>query len=370
MNKLLIIHYYPIDYFPPVMNLIDALQDRVLISVISTQKSNSLSGYRAKSSKIYYPVKENKLDSSFVVLFKYIFFTIYSLLKLIKEKPDIILYYESISALAPYIYKKFFNPKAKICIHYHEYMTQKEYDRPGMRLAKFNHKIECDFLYYNAIWISQTNQYRLKFFMDDYPFVDKSICHLLPNYPPKSWHVQSKTYFQNNVINCVYIGSLSLIDTYLKDFCEWVIQQDGRIHFSIYSFNYHSDVKEYIDKISSPYITFYKKGISYSEIPSILNGYDVGLLLYKASTLNVKYCETNKFYEYLVSGLNVWYPCEMILLHEMDKSIFAPIISEFDFREEKYPDIDHMNKTVDNSQYNRFSEDLYCKFYNWISLIC
>ena len=96
MNKLFVIHYYPIDYFPPVMNLIDSLGEKVEIRVSTLQKSNSLDAYGNKKAKIYRRFKENKKRSSLFVLVQYIFFSLFTLYQLIRQKPDAVLYYESI----------------------------------------------------------------------------------------------------------------------------------------------------------------------------------------------------------------------------------------------------------------------------------
>lgn len=69
MNKLFVIHYYPIDYFPPVMNLIDSLGEKVEIRVSTLQKSNSLDAYGNKKAKIYRRFKENKKRSSLLSWF-------------------------------------------------------------------------------------------------------------------------------------------------------------------------------------------------------------------------------------------------------------------------------------------------------------
>lgn len=375
MNKLIVIHYYPIDYFPPVMNLINAIQEKINISVITTKKSNSLAEYNTNKARIFRPIKENKTDSPVVILIKYLIFTLFSLITLIRTKPQIILYYESISALAPYLYKKYINNKIQICIHYHEYMTPDEYKRPGMRLSKFNHKLEVKYLYYNSVWISQTNRYRLNFFLKDNPTIPTKNCKILPNYPPKKWHVNLKVHTQNGIIKCVYIGSLSLNNTYIKEFCEWIQSQDGKITFNIYSFNFHPNVKKAIQDINSPYIIFHEVGIQYSDIPHILQNYDIGILLYKGLSFNFKYNETNKFYEYLISGLDVWYPKEMTLLHEMDKSVYAPNILEIDFRNKLFPEVsasfvhNFENRVVDNSRYNFFSENIYEDFLKHLNTI-
>lgn len=361
MNKLFIIHYYPIDYFPPVMNLIDSLEENVDICVTTVRKSNSLAEYSCKKARIFHCLREDKKRNTFLILIQYALFNIYTLFKLIWYKPDVVLYYESISALSAYLYSRFVSHKVKLCIHYHEYMAFSEYDRPGMRLSKANHKLENSYLYQRATWISQTNEYRREFFMGDYPDVPKATCRLLPNYPPQKWLRKVKPH-TNDVVKCVYIGSLSLKDTYVLEFCQWISRQQGKVLFDIYSFNFHQETLEAVKSLRSPYIHFFSKGVKYSEIPHLLDRYDVGVLLYKAHTMNVKYCETNKFYEYLVCGLDVWYPKEMTLLHEMDKSIFAPRIVEMDIAQEIFPCVDLSPRQLDNSSYDRFCEKVYESF--------
>lgn len=362
MIKLFVIHYYPIEYFPPVINLLTTLHNKASLIVVSTQKSNSLTEFSDEHIPVYRPIKEDRKVSSLLRLIKYCFFVSVSLWRLIREKPDVILYYESISALAPYLYKRFWRRSVKVCVHYHEYMTKDEYDRPGMKISKYNHKRETSFLYEHMCWISQTNIKRIELFLKDYPFVTSSVCHILPNYPPQSWYVSEKKHSADNVIRCIYIGSLSLKDTFIAEFCAWVANQNGRILFDIFSFNFHQEVKEFIDSLQSSYISFYAKGIAYPDIPNLLQNYDVGLLLYRANSLNFKYNETNKFYEYLICGLDVWYPKEMTLLREMDKPFFSPRITMLDFNAmEKYsPLIDRM--VVDNTNYHYFAESIYLSF--------
>lgn len=367
MNKLFVIHYYPIDYFPPVMNLIDSLGEKVEIRVSTLQKSNSLDAYGNKKAKIYRRFKENKKRSSLFVLVQYIFFSLFTLYQLIRQKPDAVLYYESISAFPAYLYKRFVSHKVKLCIHYHEYMTPAEYCRPGMRLSKLNHSLETSYLYHVATWVSQTNQYRREFFMNVEPQLSECVCHILPNYPPASWFRKRKLH-ANEIVKCVYVGSLSLTDTYVLEFCQWIAKQHGKVLFDIYSFNFHKNTLDAIEKLQCPYIEFHKEGIKYSEIPDLFDRYDVGVLLYKAKTMNFKYNETNKFYEYLISGLDVWYPKEMTLLHEMDKSVFAPQIVEMDITQGLFPNVELSPREVDNSSYDRFSEGVYESFMQFLDM--
>lgn len=347
------------------MNFVESLEDKIDITVSTMRKSNLLPDFTSEKVLIHYNINENKTDGSLRVLTKYFLFSILTLWQLIRKKPDVVLYYESISAWPVYLYKRFFRRKVKVCIHYHEYMSLLEYDRPGMRLSKANHKLEHSYLYQRAKWISQTNEYRRDLFLKDYPGIAKNVCRILPNYPPKSWQRKRKEH-NVDTVKCVYVGSLSLKDTYVLEFCQWINQQNGKVTFDIYSFNFHKDTLEAVEKLHSPYIHFYKDGVSYSDIPALLDKYDVGLLLYKARTMNFKWNETNKFYEYLVCGLDVWYPKEMTLLHEMDKSVFAPQILEMDITQGVFPAVELSPRQVDNSSYDRFCEKIYESFLTYI----
>ncbi len=66
-------------------------------------------------------------------------------------------------------------------------------------------------------------------------------------------------------------------------------------------------------------------GIEYQEIPNILSKYDVRMVLYKATTLTCMYSIPNKVYEYLVCGLNVWYPKEMLEMSNSQEPKKIPV---------------------------------------------
>ena len=132
--------------------------------------------------------------------------------------------------------------------------------------------------------------------------------------------------------------------------------------FDIYCFNFHTDTLQAVTKLKCPWITFNKEGVKYQDIPDLLDGYDVGVLLYRANILNVKWCETNKLYEYLICGLDVWYPKEMTYIQQMDKTEFSPNIIEMDFSQIDTLTYDIQDRIVDNSSYNLFADDVYDQF--------
>lgn len=361
MTALTIIHYLPISHYPPTMNLVDTIENSVDIQIVSTRPDKGKLIYAPQKAALYTPVVCKDADSSIVRLLKYFWFSFFSLIKLLTKKTNTVMYYESISAFPIYIYKRYINKNANVYIHYHEYSTEDEYNAPGRKLFAMNHRIERKWLYAHSHWISHTNNKRVELFLEDCPMADRKYVHVLPNYPPKSWWCKSKRH-DGDVCKCVYVGSLSLKDTFVMEFCEWVEGQKGRVTFDVYSFNFHQETLDAINALNCPFISFHKEGVKYAQIPELLAKYDVGVLLYKATSANFQWNETNKFYEYLICGLDVWYPKEMLLLHDMDKSVFDPEIKEMNFSDMFSFGVTIKKSTVDNTHYHWYAEDVYCAF--------
>jgi len=348
MKKVLVVHATPIAYFPPAMNMVRSLKEDMSVKVqtISTKKCNNC----------------------YFHLLKALCFEISSIFKMLLWHPDVILYYESSSAFSPYLYKRYFNKNVKVYVHYHEYTTPEQYERIGMRITSFYHKLERKWLYSHSDWVSQTSEKRMSMFLVDNPMIPCSVTHSLPNYPPHSWHRKEKVHSEGPV-KCVYVGSLSLDDMYIAEFCEWVNKQNGRVLFDIYCFNFSQSFATFIKKLDCPWIKHISEGVDYYSLPNTLDKYDIGLILYKPHDMNTIWNETNKFYEYLVCGLDVWYPKGMTLLHEMDKTPFAPKIKEMDF-----DNMDTFDGTVnigkvDNSTYHWFADDVYADFKQMMNYI-
>lgn len=364
MKKLSIIHTLPIDYYPPAVNLINSLDELANISVITTRAAIGSRILTTEGNvKVYYGFNEVRRGNSIMNLIKHLWFVIYAICKLIKEQPDIILYYESISSFPAYLYKRYINKNITVCSHYHEYMTKTEYKRPGMRIWNIYRHFEESWLFKHCNWISHTNSYRLDLFKNDYPFLNSTQCHVMPNYPPKKWITKHKNLSKNGVIRCIYVGSLSLSDMFVKEFVEWANTMNGRISIDFYAFNFHPDIISYFDKLNKPWINLYSHGVNYFDIPELLSRYDVGLLLYKAKTLNYKYNETNKLYEYLACGLNVWYPSTMLLIQNMaSRNLFINNrCKSFDSKKENWPNLSDIT-SVDNTEYDYYCERIYKSF--------
>lgn len=337
--KLVIVHYHALEYYPPITNLLDvwAAQNNQETFVFSTKNNKERAVYSNDKIKIIRFLAP-KDDWSVIRLLKYFAFNISVLLYLIKIHPKKIFYFETNSSFPVYLYRKYFNKNVEIYIHNHEYYSPEWYLK-FMKLIRYYHKLEFKYLYRKAKWISQTNKERLQLFSIDNSEIKKEVLQVLPNYPPLKWqNYRNTTPKINPNVKFVYIGSLSIDSTYLCEFTEWVIKQNGKVSFDIYSYNIHPDSLNYLKNINVDYIKVYEKGIEYNDIPNVLNGYDVGILFYKPVTLNYKFNAPNKLFEYLTSGLDVWFSKELQGCYEFKTNNTFPKVIQIDF--ENLDDLD------------------------------
>lgn len=334
-KKLAIIHYQPLEDYPPIQNFLNDIADKKynIDLLVLTSKSNkwnwAFSLPNGLVVRLPMPTKEQPL---IIRMLYYWYFNLSCLLRLIVYRPGVVLYYESTSAWPVWAYSKVF--KTNILIHYHEYFTKVQYPKQ-MWLDRFNHKLEVSSLYNKAKWISHTNKDRLAFFRQDYAIKEDDIClEVFPNYPPSNWIVQNKKNiaYKSLPLRLVYVGSLSLNNTYLQELVKWVEIQNGSVELSVYSYNLDMDTKNFLERIQSPFVEFNIEGLRYSEIPKTLHRYDVGIIFYKPYSKNVVYCAPNKFFEYLACGLDVWFSKELTGLHHFKQTEFAPKVVEVDFR--------------------------------------
>ena len=215
--------------------------------------------------------------------------------------------------------------------------ARKNTKKPGMRLARICNKLEKLFLYSRARWISQTNESRLKLFLADQPGIDRSCASLLPNYPPLAWWGEENRAWRDvrtgrETIRMVYVGALSRAETFIGDVVESVKNQSIEIiTLDIYSYNLHEETRKYLREVANEQIRFHESGVNYSDLPSLLKGFHVGLILYKGNTQNYVHNATNKLFEYLACGLDVIFPKQMEGVKSYATKTSKPRVIECDF---------------------------------------
>lgn len=337
MEKIVIIHFQPLEKYPPIINLLDYLTSikyakNVTVFTTENLKNNNSYVYSNPNVNII-RLKSPSKTKNYKKLLQYFHLYASIFCKLLQLKPTSILYYETLSVLPAYWYKRI-NTGCKIFIHYHEYTSPSEYSVNSI-VVKQLHKIEKK-IYKYCYWISHTNSKRLFLFLyDEQINIDSNKHHIMPNYPSINWAKNEHSLEQiRDVKNMsfVYFGALGLHTMYIKEFAHFVIKQAGKVNWHIYTNQFEAETIDYINNLQSDYIKICGEA-NYYDIPRIIkeNKYTVGLILYKGYTPNHVHSAPNKLFEYLSCGIHVWYPSVLEGCKEYSRNTSFPLVLEVDF---------------------------------------
>jgi hypothetical protein len=329
MRKISIVHFSPLELYPPVMNWLNFLSvqpgvEKYQVTVYTSNPQDVKELFIPANASIKVKRIASFSGNSISRYLNYLKFYLFTLLGLIFNRPGTVLYYETLSAIPAALYKKWFNRKSRIFIHYHEYTTGNEYNQ-GMIINRWGHRLEKS-IYNECDWISHTNRDRLQKFIRDNSAITLTNTFELPNYPPSSWIKEERKNTLQLPVKMVYVGALSLNTMYIQELCDWVKRQEGSVVLDIYSSNYASGVTEYLDALDKSIIRFYG-GVNYFSLPEVLRSYDIGVIIYKGHIENYIYNAPNKLFEYLSCGLVVWFPDLMkSRWHYVTKGVYPKVI--------------------------------------------
>lgn len=313
MAELVIIHFAPLEFYPPIQNLIRTLEresPQLKVSILTTKGTDKgLTTFKTQNQNFrIIRMGQSGAGGMASRYLNYLKFYLFSIFLLVKLRPAKILYFETLSSFPVFIYKKLVGKKLQVYIHYHEYTSPAEY-KNGMALTRFFHRMEKQ-MYADVSWISHTNPKRMELFEKDVSPIKLANPRILPNYPPQDWRTEPHEY-KEPPYRVVYAGALSLDTMYAKEFAEWVSDQKGKVTWDIYSYNYTQDAAKFFRSIDSQFINLYD-GVDYDRLPGILREYHMGVILYKGHIQNYIHNAPNKLFEYLICGLDVIFPSEMV----------------------------------------------------------
>lgn len=319
-----------VEFYPPLLNLLRDERLRHAQIICYTTYNLRIKRDKLKVKGVRF-VRTSQHSScySIINLIERLWFVLRTLIGLIFNHPDKILYIESNSALPVYLYRRYINHNVKVFIHYYEYTSPEQYGES--QWDSFCHHKERKFIYSIMDWYSQCNAKRMELFQRNCNLGPEK-AHILPNYPPMSWRSYCKErHILNQPIRIIYIGSLSIENTYVCEFAEFIEQSGGKLIWDIFSYNFAKNVQTFFRKKHFKYTHIYEEGIDYDTIPQKFDSYDVGVILYKGNTPNMIYNESNKFFEYLVCGLDIWFSNRLLLLKQRKTYGTIPAVIPIDF---------------------------------------
>jgi hypothetical protein len=316
------------------MNMIDFLAQNNLIELIvittKKRKGNHLNTYQNANVRIRRPAKQSARSIERYLNYFWFYLSAFSLL--LKYKPAIVWYFETLSSWPALIYKKLKKQRVSLMVHYHEYTESLLYEQ-GMFLAKWFHKKESG-MYKNFSWISHTNPVRIELFKRDNNLQnwDPSLFHVIPNYPSEKWlQPQRENLKESKLKKLVFVGSLGYKNMYLQEVVDWLDCHKSDFTLDVYSYNIDPKAKEVLLNRSGSNIR-YCGGCDYQSLAEILKNYDIGLVIYKPFSQNTIHAVSNKVFEYLACGLDVWFSEDMTHTFEYQRLNAFPKVLPVNFK--------------------------------------
>lgn len=370
--SICIIHFLPLELYPPVMNLIDFLsknyEGKILVLTTIKAHNNKLSIYQNDS--LIVRIKRMRFSgSNFLTrLLEYFLFYLEGLILLFRFNPKSVLYFESISSWPALIYKRLKRSKIRLMVHYHEYTDPRSSEEKTF-LSGWMHKIEQR-MYHHFSWISHTNEVRLQMFKDDNDLNDLplSLFHVVPNYPSRSWITESNGHYSNEKVKkLVFVGSLGYDNMYLQEMIDWLGKHQDEFSLDIYSHNMDEKAKAALQEQSLDNVR-YCGSTDYAALPKILKSYDVGLVIYKPYSQNTIHAVSNKVFEYMACGLDTWFSEDMAYTMQYSRIEAYPKLVPVNFKQlDSFDYLSALSK--ENLNYEAsgfFYENVYAGILNWI----
>lgn len=337
-RKVFVLHWFPLEQYPPVMNLCNYFGSRCdwQLGVSTTTNDRGLGEYAHSAVHIIrsrFPTRTLGILAKFMA---FLLFPMVSIWRIVLFRPDVLLYIEPHSSFPAFLYCFLFR-RCSLFIHYHEYHERRRFERPGMRLVRLFHWFERKFLYRRAIWISQTNANRVALFLEDYPHVSSSKMRVLPNYPPTAWQATQPIEWPmspEQPLKLLYIGALSKEDTFIESVLLWISSCPAlNVTLDVYSNNLSESAQGLFRQYQDSRVILHERPVPYSVLPGVISQFHVGLILYKANTTNYVYNASNKLFEYLTCGLDVWFPGIMLGVKPYARNNALPRVVEVNFED-------------------------------------
>jgi hypothetical protein len=333
--RLAVVHWLPLEQFPPAKNLLDLFGNdpAFRITACTSIRAGESHPWDSEAVNLHRSTFPGAGRSALVRLLQAVRLYLTILFGLLQSRAEAVLYFEPHSAPAVFLYL-LWNRSARLFIHYHEYRELSHYRDRGNAIARLGHWLEIRWLFRRCHWISHTNSDRVRMFLDDHPQVPATVMQAVPNYPPPEWLVRSdvRPPAHSASLRLIYVGAVSLHDTFIREVADWVVDRgEQRVRLDIYGGSTSSSAQEYLVNLASPAVRFFPAGVPYERLPEILGQYDVGLVLYRGTTRNYIYNAPNKLFEYLICGLDVWYPRQMLSIRPVAAALSLQRALEVDF---------------------------------------
>ena len=171
--KVAILHQLPLEYYPPVTNALTYFSQFTDIQTLAISCENekgrpAFHNERVQTQRLRFGRRADSFYRRWRCSLNWHW---HAAKALAQFAPDVVLYYEPHSALAAFLYYRWFKGTARLFVHHHEYYAPEDYRKRGNRLTRLNQYFEFRYLLPRADWVSQTNSDRLRLFHANNPMI-------------------------------------------------------------------------------------------------------------------------------------------------------------------------------------------------------
>jgi len=138
----------------------------------------------------------------------------------------------------------------------------------------------------------------------DFPLLQPKLLQL-PNTTCRTSPRQKTQRLAGAPLSLLHVGALGE-GTFAMKLIDAVVAMEGRVHLSLVGFVAVS-IRDYIRGHAKDYVTHHEQ-VPHRELSNFYCACDVGLILYRPTTLNTKFAAPNKLYEFWSFGIPVLGP--------------------------------------------------------------
>ena len=314
MNKVLVLHFTHPEGYPPALNAINCLSERVdSLKIITTDTLPTNWKYDANVRFALIDGEHDRFEfvkrSKLVKLNRYFQYIslIRSSIKI--EKPNLVVIYDNVPFLLYLFATLFLRKRYKLWLHNHDIYPGSHYSKYSINWFSF---YAVQKFFYQIDYFSIPSMERKKMF----PMARfKGKFFFIPNYPSKKIiKVQlnkNDNWNENKLLKIIYPGSPSIKNGFeeLIDIMNEVINKK-RITLTIVgetNEKYKKELNAYAKSKGVETQLFFVERVPYTEMPAFLSNYHVGWAMYKPQDMRTETVATasNKIYEFLANAMPI-----------------------------------------------------------------
>lgn len=314
MNKVLVLHFTHPEVYPPALNAINCLSEKVnFLNIITTDTSPTVWKYGENVNFFFVEGDHDRfkfMKSSKLTKFKrYAKFISLVRNSIKKEKPDLVVVYDNVPYLFFLIATIFLKKRYKLWYHNHDIYPASKYSKYGINWYSF-YAVQK---FFNRIdYFSIPSMERVKMFpMDKF----KGKFFFIPNYPSKkiikTKSIRAEHWNKDKFLKLVYPGSPSI----KNGFENLIGVMKNRINGKIVTITIVGEPNEKYKRELSAFAKsngvenqlFFEDRVPYTNMPKFLRNYHVGWAMYKPMDMRTETVATasNKIYEFLANAMPI-----------------------------------------------------------------